>query len=938
YTYTDCDLDGGRWRVQVPRNPEVCQIVQPAAPLRGKDCGFACDAGSYLDLGSQECRQCPPGTYSLGSGVRFDEWDGLPKGFETYAEAVTFTQYGYHSKINNCSLSGWKPAGQYIVSNQDDCTSSLSFTVELQQKGVVSFNYQYSDPDLVFHFYVQNDMCQPFHDQTRNVFLNTTGTVSKKWSADLEPGSYILYWKTTGIMVGNKKTLNPVKISSIEITGVSYSTECHKCRSGYFAQNTGSRWCDLCPVNTFSDRGAITCNPCDTETQYSPLASSECFNRPACEQKDYFATHSPCDLNKMTNTMYKWIEPKICLDSLPQSVSLPPSGQSEPCSPCNPGFYPPDNATCLLCPPNTFSDGSHDCQPCPASTAPHYGMFNLWWQELPSNMKTSCIGLSKLDCAQKKGWEAVGDQVRTMSYESGEAYLILVMSLQGFMGKLNEKEVGRITFAFQLDCEGECQLYFMKASPSDVRNLGTNVVESWRGEQLKQTYTYSITENKHDISFTWAFQKSRGVSNPSDTARLFLVNVTNAVGGAADSCTQCAVGQGGGNQCIPCPKGSYIDPSSKKCVACTGNNKLKLDKTGCEPCGAGTAANSDHTQCTNNCIFHSDTTGRQYNFTGLPSTQSATTVPSFTSTGRKYNHVYNFSFCGNQGIGKAECIDNVTSANQASSDVVSGKVVGMVCRSTAVLMYGNQPITIVSDQHFCYLIVTLHPSLPDVVVSRTKYTVKCLITPNVPHRYSGEEGGEDQCPHGRHSYIHMRCDPTIADEAGVVSMQRECPDGTCDGCSFNFLWRTPMACPLCIDADYEEVAGACVHGQITTKFMWKNYPRKCRGGVVLPESKMEGCQDILFYVEIGVIGGVALLFMMCTAVCCLWKKSKKLEYKYHRLVMNSNGKNDGELPNADSCALSDSDSDYEEQSDEVVFQKKKARLFGKVGEKSCLGF
>jgi len=47
--------------------------------------------------------QCQPGTFSLGSGVRFDEWDKLPDGFTVNAETVTFSQYGYHSKVDNCS-------------------------------------------------------------------------------------------------------------------------------------------------------------------------------------------------------------------------------------------------------------------------------------------------------------------------------------------------------------------------------------------------------------------------------------------------------------------------------------------------------------------------------------------------------------------------------------------------------------------------------------------------------------------------------------------------------------------------------------------------------------------------------------------------------------------------------------------------------------------
>lgn len=37
---------------------------------------------------SQECRKCAAGTYSLGTGVAFDEWDGLPTGFITYGETT----------------------------------------------------------------------------------------------------------------------------------------------------------------------------------------------------------------------------------------------------------------------------------------------------------------------------------------------------------------------------------------------------------------------------------------------------------------------------------------------------------------------------------------------------------------------------------------------------------------------------------------------------------------------------------------------------------------------------------------------------------------------------------------------------------------------------------------------------------------------------------
>ena len=38
YEYTECDSEGGRWRVSVP-SPNICTGGAPNAPVRGKGCG-----------------------------------------------------------------------------------------------------------------------------------------------------------------------------------------------------------------------------------------------------------------------------------------------------------------------------------------------------------------------------------------------------------------------------------------------------------------------------------------------------------------------------------------------------------------------------------------------------------------------------------------------------------------------------------------------------------------------------------------------------------------------------------------------------------------------------------------------------------------------------------------------------------------------------------
>ena len=39
-----------------------------------------------------------------------------------------------------------------------------------------------------------------------------------------------------------------------------------------------------------------------------------------------------------------------------------------------------------------------------------------------------------------------------------------------------------------------------------------------------------------------------------------------------------------------------------------------------------------------------------------------------------------------------------------------------------------------------------------------------------------------------------------------------CPAGTCDGCTFYFLWESASACPRCTEDDYHRIEGACKGG------------------------------------------------------------------------------------------------------------------------------
>lgn len=63
---------------------------------------FSCKAGEFLDMKAQACKPCAEGTYSLGTGVRFDEWDELPHGFANVATNLELDD-GFSDVVENCT-------------------------------------------------------------------------------------------------------------------------------------------------------------------------------------------------------------------------------------------------------------------------------------------------------------------------------------------------------------------------------------------------------------------------------------------------------------------------------------------------------------------------------------------------------------------------------------------------------------------------------------------------------------------------------------------------------------------------------------------------------------------------------------------------------------------------------------------------------------------
>uniref|UniRef100_A0A4W6DDH4 Endosome-lysosome associated apoptosis and autophagy regulator family member 2a n=1 Tax=Lates calcarifer TaxID=8187 RepID=A0A4W6DDH4_LATCA len=911
--YTECDSTGSRWRVAIPQKTGACTGLPD--PVRGTECTFSCEAGEFLEMSAQECTQCAAGSYSLGSGIRFDQWDSMPAGFSSLATSLENGPRG--DDRLTCNSSSWVPQGNYLESNRDECTVSLIYAVHLKKQGSVSFDYQYPDNNLLFEFFIQNDQCQEMDQSTDTKWLKLTN--HGEWAThtvNLKSGTNILYWRTGGVLMGTK-VVKPVLLKNVQIEGVAYTSECFPCKPGMFSRVPGSSMCEPCPRDTYSGHGASSCTPSE--------GSAACKDRPPCSKKDYFQFHTACDHEGKTQVIYRWIEPKICLEGVTGAETLPPSGEREPCPPCNPGFYNNDTATCSPCPPGTYSDGMKPCKQCPASTEPTLGYEYKWWNILPSNMKTSCFNVGNSKCDSMNGWEVAGDHIQSGTGSSDNDYLILNIHVPGFklptsMSSHSGTEFGRITFEFETVCTADCELYFM---------MSTTVVESWERSKTRQTYTHIMTKNA-SVSYTWAFQRTNQPSDirryVNDVARIYSISVSNAVDGVSSGCRACALStQPSSSTCVPCPPGHYIETRTSQCTECPPNTYLVSHTTpgpdACKPCGPGSKSDKDHTRCYSDCHFtHTEgNTTLTFDFSLLGSVGSLMNGPSFTSKGTKYFHHFNISLCGEQGQ-LAVCRDNVTDLSIADSQREKGE------GANAVKTFISVPPDL-QESPGCQLLLQVPLSFQSLDVKKQtnnnnkKNTQTLRFSPAYLSIRSLE--ATSSCESGRSAVVTLRCNPEKSTK-GELSVPSQCPAGTCDGCTFHFLWESSGACPTCTERDYHRIEGACKGGHQDLLYVWTE-PKLCMGGVTLPEKKTLPCEGMEFWIRLGAGLGAFTAVMLVSLTCYFWKKNKRLEYKYSRLVMSAN--KECEMPGADSCAVMEGENEGDME-DEVVYTK--PSLLGKL--------
>ncbi|XP_072026533.1 endosome/lysosome-associated apoptosis and autophagy regulator family member 2-like isoform X4 [Amphiura filiformis] len=773
---------------------------------------------------------------------------------------------------------------------------------------------------------------------------------------DLKSGLNIISWKSIGISLSSTKPPPPILIKTVEIMGLSYTSECTKCRPGTFAKDQGSFECTQCSANTFSKDGASQCTNCDASTLYSHPGATECTKREPCSKNDYYMTHTACNEKNQTTKTYKWIEPRICRVDISGAAQLPANGQVEACPPCNPGMSIFNHTTCNFCPTNQFSDGTAVCRPCPPSTAPVYGMDFKWWNQMPPNMDSSCLSWSGSGCSENKGWVLAGDSIHSSLGQADDAYLILQLSVEGFDGEegfVDGKaiELGELSFVFSLECTADCGLFLLEERGPENKSP---VIETWEKSQEKQEYRLAITKNG-PRTFTWAFQKAdmdQGYDDtPSniyrtDMAKIYSIKLTNTMNGGAAMCKKCPKGS---NQkgCIPCEPGMYIANNTENtCTKCPENTYLRANnaygRESCISCGPNLYSNKEKTKCHSTCHIHSNT--KHFQLTKLAGYHTLQTGASFTAKGSRFYHSFNFTLCGDDKAAAA-CVSNVSTYSQDTPDVIenahnrrkdaddySPPVKSLVCQST-LIPSPNGPSETISAQPMS-LGDTLLGITTDKSLGNLNATIFKPDVEDVPdlHFYFHSGSVTQACPKGRSTVIYLRCDPGEKGN-GTFKLPESCPAGTCDGCTFHILWRTQYGCAVCTPNDYTEIKEQCnKNGKQKIHYVWKT-PKMCMFGEKLPKETIGRCPvipwwaQIPMYAQIAIAVFVGCVGLMIAMVVYFWKRNRKLEYKYQKLVAGASG----ELPAAETCAITEG-----EEEDDVIFEdgkKKGMSLFSKFKSK-----
>ncbi|KAH8872085.1 UPF0577 protein [Schistosoma japonicum] len=917
---TDCDANGNRWLFKIPKDDRKCDLNDLSLPKRVDNCEMTCPSGMHLNLLSQNCEICPPGTYSTGDMLEVTKWNTMP---DFLTSDVT------HGGAFNekCNLTGWSAQGKYLIGKTtDSCTVILSMNIFNQKSGTITFTYQIEEYGAMAFFIIRNERCTQLPGGS--YILGLTGSYAYETVTFSVPvGHNILQWYLFVENVYVQKLYGlkdpEIHIKEIRLTGTPPVTTCTPCAAGSFGANNKADHCELCPRDTYSIEGATSCQSCPKD-QYSGNGSSSCSPRPPCKKEDYTSYWTSCDQHQMTQRKWRWIEPKICNEDT--GVSLPQPENPIECHKCPAGTFPLDGNTCELCSSgkNKNDVNLETCITCPSNEIPMYGLRFDNWYRMPSLLTLNCFNFFGVKC---QTWERDLTSLRGgVGMHSDEVATLVLPINDGFITASSFDSTNKYSFYFQppmsntyvridfqLDCIERCQ-FSMKL----VYIAGNEkTVAIWGGSSKRINHTYHV-QDASAITFKWTFEKPGSRIHVQDHVKIYQIEVTNVKNDNAIGCQTCIRGVENG-KCKTCPSGLYYsvqyDEINKtniiNCAKCPNNSIVVADASSlhtvneaCHTCEPGTIA-------VNHSICVTDTqpitaSGFQYNLTEVIDRVHTVSSPKmFTPSGTGYYHEFLISLAYGKTV---QCVENSTSYDHHT-------VNASICRHTKFESSSHEHRKTYSKP--TRLADRLIRMVPSNVTAEFWQEINKNLTKagweedkygNDLHYIFTSDDHSYNCPRGHTTVLTLRCVFTENIEkfiyqvkdfseyiTGKIELPPSCPDGTCDGCTYHFLWTTMYACRMCQEHDYERILGECSYGhrKVHLRASWD-----CRIEHGKNLTITEGCPLLSKSQTAAVLLTTFILFILGLIIFMCHRRNKKLEYKYMKLVQSTSGKNQ-----VTSCAL-----------------------------------
>ncbi|VDM33476.1 unnamed protein product [Hydatigera taeniaeformis] len=797
---------------------------------------------------------------------------------------------------------GWRPEGDHVLGTANTvCASELTLENKNIKEGKVTFFYKLTDPLSLAYFTVRNERCV-LDGGKSHILPPSPKSNWASFSAPVPIGSSTLQWYLYSENYYEKSSVvTQFKLKSVQITGRPATITCLECEPGYYADKPGSDKCYKCPENTFSKRRASSCSFC-ANGMYSLPGSSECIKKEACKPSEYITAFTECSVTPdAQHLVTKLIEPVICEDT----KALQPVSTNVACASCPLGTKVLNTTHCGSCPSGflTSKDG-RSCQACPDNEVPIFGIKYDTWSRMPPRMTTYCHEGD----AVCQVWQLNRSSIFVGPGLGNHVYSVLDLELgDGFLGPkpyespylsrfTNPLPGTKLVFDFELDCRGHCSLTFIV----DMQWISL-IVGKWSGRVNRTTFSYEPYSCEAAL-FSWEFKRwdtTGSELDPNargDRAIIYSIEVNNTRGTGALGCKKCPLGID--NQfCKPCNEGLFYTmitnetsgETHAECVPCPNGTMVIGDASAimtveqaCKACPPGTMPGSGE-----ECLLDLrpvTSTGQRYDFRKLLNRGFTTAgVKLFTSQGYEFQHHFKL-FLNTQ---KSDLRSNCVNSNQLDANVTA-----WICRETWTPVKDEFG----ADTYFRSRALSLGDVLvKGVQTNSSEAFAKEINSKLVNGGWKADDEGTDfhiffqtksstnACPDGINTIVTLRCGEVddVSNTLARVQIPPNCAVGTCDGCQYHFMVISPFACPICRLQDYRRIAGGCYGGVMEVTLL---PPKTCRPAENFTTLITEPCPLLSLQGKIAVGLTMTLIILLLLTIFYCYRRNKKLEYKYMKLV------------------------------------------------------